>query len=151
MAYHTIILKNSEFCPQVEAKAAEAGIYPGHFLDWTSTGTLELQDESGTTGPKIVAVEDSLQGKKISDVYTSGRQVLARYAVPGTEVYAWLAKGHSVTIGDLLEFAGYEEPGCLGKAEYTSASKGAGVVAQALETIDNSSGSSGARIRVRMV
>lgn len=150
MAYKTIMLKGAEFCPQDEAKAHEA-LYPGHFVYWD--GDLEFAKiaESGVAQAKLIAIEDNMQGKKISDAYSAGDIVRARWCQPGTEVNAWLAKGHSVTQGDLLEFAGYEETGCLGKAEFHSASKGAGVVAVAKETVNNSAGSSAVRIKVQIV
>lgn len=151
MAYKTIILRNAEFCPKEEALAAEAGIYPGMFLDIDSNGKFELQDESETVGPLLVADVDTLQGKTVSDVYSNGYQVQARWVGIGAEVYAWVAPGHNVTKGNLMTFAGYESPGALGNAQQSSAQLGTGVHFKALEAKDNSSASAAARIRVQRI
>src|SRR5574343_243123 len=140
MAYKTIILKGMEYCPQEEAKAGEAGIYPGMFLKFQSDGDFELQDESETVGPLLIAVEDTLQGNLISTVYTSGYTVLARWLAIGTEFYGWLAPGANVSIGSQCTFAGYESPGALGNAQQSSANLGAGAYFVAKEAVDNSSG-----------
>lgn len=151
MAYKTIFLRNAEFCPREEAVAAEAGIYPGMFLDIDSNGKFELQDESETVGPLLVADVDALQGKTISDAYTVGTQVLARWVGIGAEIYAYVAPGHNVAKGALLTFAGYESPGALGNAQQSSAQLGTGVHFKALEAKDNSSASAAARIRVQRI
>ncbi len=150
MAYKTIILKNGEYCPQEEAVMHEAA-YPGHFVEFNADLEFAKVAESGAKNPLLVLIEDDLQGKKISEAYDSGSQARARWVQPGTEVYAWLAKGHSVTQGDRLELAGFEETGCVGAAEFHSSSKGVGVMAVAKETKDNSSGSSAVRIKIQII
>lgn len=149
MAYKTIILKGMEYCPPEEAKAGEAGIYPGMLLKFQSDGDFELQDESETVGPLLVAVEDTLQGKVIADVYTSGYAVLARWLAIGTEFYGWLAPGANVSIGSQCTFAGYESPGALGLAEKSSAQLGAGARFEAVEAVNNSAGLTAVRCRFR--
>lgn len=151
MAYKTIILRNQEFCPQEIAKAGEASIYPGMFLKFQADLDFELQDESETVGPLLVADVDTLQGNEIDDAYTNGEYMLARWVGLGAEVYAWVADGHNVARGAMLSFAGYEGPGCLGNAQQSSANLGAGVHFVALEAVDNSSGGAAARIRVQRI
>lgn len=146
-SYKTIFLKGQEFSPSEEAPAGESGIYPGMFLKFASDGDFELQDESEVPGPLLVAVEDDKEGGTIDTVYTSGRQVTARWVSIGAEVFAYLAPGHSVTKGtSLLSFAGYESPGALGAAEHTSADKGSGANFVAKETVNNSAGATAVRI-----
>ena len=149
--YKTIMVKGAEFALQDEAKAGEAGIYPGHFLKYQTDGDFELQDESETVGPALVAVEDTLQGKKISEAYTSGEQCLARWIPVGGEVFAWGAPGHSVARSALMTFAGYESPGALGNAQQSSANLGTGVMFMSLEAVDNSSGVVQVRILVKRI
>lgn len=146
-SYKTIFLKGQEFAPSEEAKAGEAGIYPGMFLKFQSDGDFELQDESETIGPLLVAVEDDMQGSTIDTVYTNGAQCLARWVPIGAEIFAYLAPGHSVTKGtSLLSFAGYESPGALGAAQQSSAQLGAGARFVAKETVNNSAGLTAVRI-----
>lgn len=159
MAYNIIMLKNCENNPSEERAAGEAGIKPGHFLEFTNTLTFNLQDESDTIGPKLMADIDPMRPASagsnttmaITDSYTNGDRVKAKWLLPGSVVYALLAKGHSVTKGDYLAFAGFEEPGCVGAVEYSSAVKGGGIIAMALETVNNSAGTSGARIMIQII
>lgn len=145
-SYKTIFLKGQEFSIMEEAKAGEAGIYPGMFLKFQSDGDFELQDESETIGPMLVAVEDDKEGKTVDDVYTSGRQCTARWVPVGAEVFAYLAPGHNASIGSYLSFAGYESPGALGVAQQTSAQLGAGANFVAKEAVNNSAGLTAVRI-----
>jgi hypothetical protein len=151
MAYKQIILRGQEFCPREEAPAGEAGIYPGMFLKFASDLDFEIQDESETVGPLLVADCDTLQGHEIDTVYTNGERVFARWVGLGAEVYAWVADGHNVSRGGYLTFAGYEGPGCLGNAQQSSAQLGAGVHFVALESVNNSAGGAAARIRVQRI
>jgi hypothetical protein len=135
MAYNQILLKGQEHAIHYDGIAGEAGIYPGCFLKFTSTAEqYDLQDESETIGPLLIAIEDALSSGLVTDVYTSGRHMRVVALHSGMVVYARLATGHTVSsIGTALSFAGYEVPGSLGLAEYSSAGKGA-VVGYALET-----------------
>jgi len=145
-SYKTIFLKGQEFSIMEEALAGEAGIYPGMFLKFQNDGDFELQDESETIGPMLIAVEDDKAGATLDTVYTSGTQVTARWVPVGAEVFAYLAPGHNVSIGSYLTFAGYESPGALGVAQQTSAQLGAGVHFVAKEAVNNSAGSTVTRI-----
>lgn len=151
-SYKTIMLKGQEFALSEEAKAGEAGIYPGHFLKFQSDGDFELQDEGDTIGPLLIAVEDDMQGATIDTVYTNGAQCLARWVPIGAEVFTWLAAGHSATKGtSLLAFAGYDTAGCLGVAQYSSGNLGAGARFVAKETVNNSEGLTAVRIVAQRV
>lgn len=145
MAYKTILLKNQEFCPQEESGAGEAGIYPGMLLEVATDGDFELQDESETIAPMLVAVEDTLQGKKISEAYSSGDRVLARWLSIGAEFYGWLAPGANVSIGSACSPAGYESPGAIGLAQQSSAQLGAPANFIAKQAVNNSAGSEAVR------
>ena len=138
MAYKTIILKGGDQTIQYEAKAGEASIYPGMFLKLQSDGDFELQDEGETIGPKLIAVEDALQGKTIEDAYTNTNQMLARYCPGGQLVYAYLAKNQTAVIGSFLTFS-YVDPGCVKVASQSSANLGAGVMGWAMEAVTTTS------------
>ena len=57
----------------------------------------------------MFALEDELQGKGIDDPYADGDRVQCWVAVRGEEVYAILADGENVAIGDFLESNGSGE------------------------------------------
>lgn len=150
-SYKTILLKGAEHCIRDEYDAGEAGIYPGMFLELASDGDVELQDESETIGPGLIAIEDSLQGSEVDTAYTSGYVVLCAWLQPGCEFWGWLAPGHNASVGSYLTFAGYESAGALGVAQQTSAQLGAGVVAIAKEAVNNSSGSAATRCLMQWI
>ena len=97
---------------------------------------------AGQPAQSLFAVEDELQGKEISDAYTTGTLIQANVFRKGDEVHALIADGEDIDIGDFLESAGdgtlqeWSEDSA-GAVEYPSS-----IVAQAIESCDMS-GSSG--------
>ena len=90
----------------------------------------------------MFALEDELQGKGINDNYSSGDLVSVWIPGRGDQVFAILADGENVAVGDLLESngAGYlrkHTAGSAGVVEFPLA-----VVGYATEAVDLS-GSSG--------
>jgi hypothetical protein len=102
---NTIKLKS--FVDITKEHTSGGTIYPGMLIALGSGDTVAAHAVAGGNArPVMFALEDSLQGKGIGDAYASGDKVQAWYPVPGEEVYAVLADGQSVVIGDLLESNG---------------------------------------------
>lgn len=151
MAKQTIKLK--KYVDIVNEYDAEAAITPGMLIELTSSGTVQANSSAGLACQKMFALEDELQGKTIADAYAADSPVQCWNTVPGEEVFAWLANGEDVAIGDLLVSDG------AGALKAMTADSSATVteetpIAVALEAVDMS-GSSGAdpsgRIKVRII
>lgn len=144
MSYNTIRLRAQN--PIRYEALATGAVTPGQLLELLLTG--HVQRHSGAAGKRetIFAMEDELQGKKITENYTTNTLVQYEVAQAGDEIYAILSDGENVVIGDYLESNG---DGDLQK--FTSGI----TVGVALEALDLS-GSSGVdpssrRIRIRVV
>lgn len=151
MAKQTIKLK--KYADIVNEYNAAAAITPGMLIELTSAGTVQANSAAGLACQKQFALEDELQGKTIADAYAVGAPVQCWNTIPGEEVYAWLADGEDVAIGDKLVSDG------AGKLKAMTEDSSAAVVEEtpiaiALEAVDMS-GSSGAdpsgRIKVRII
>ena len=142
MAKNTIKLK--KYLDVVnEFTATAVAITPGFFLELTSAGLVQAHSTEGGPVLPMVALEDELQGKGITDNYAVSAKIQVWTAVRGEEVYALLADGEDVAIGDFLISDGN---GRLKKYDGTTASDvefPQSLVAVALEAVDMS-GSSGA-------
>lgn len=152
MARKTIALKGAG----VRSEAlANAGITPGMLVELLSTGKIQKHGTAGGSGvEKAFALEDELQGKEITDAYTTN--TLVQYAIfsPGDVVNALLADGENAAIGSKLESNGD------GKLRVVDADTSAGtikvqsIVGVALEAVDMT-GSAGedptGRIAVRIL
>lgn len=142
MAKNTIKLK--KYLDVVnEFTATAVAITPGFFLELTSDGYVQAHSTEGGPVLPMVALEDELQGKGITDNYAVSAKIQVWTAVRGEEVYALLADGEDVAIGDFLISDGN---GRLKKYDGTTASDvefPQSIVAVALEAVDMS-GSSGA-------
>lgn len=141
MAYRTIEVK--KWVPKRDEKVAAGAITPGFLLELDSAGKVQAHSTAEGTAHKIFAVEDDLQGKEISQAYSTGDVVQVCYADAGDEIYALIADGEDIAIGDYLVSNG---DGYLKEAS-TADSAGvlappASVVAVALEALDMS-GSTG--------
>ena len=99
-------IKLKTYVDIVKEKVAAAAFYPGSLLYLNSSGTVAKHAAAGQPAAALFALEDSLQGKKISEAYAAADQVQVLFAVPGEEVYAILNDGQNVAIGDYLESAG---------------------------------------------
>jgi len=105
MGYNTITVKTNGYYMAEEA-IANAAITPGHLLDLMSTGKVRVHPTPGGNADKIFAIEDDMQGNGIDDAYAADDRVFYRAYQRGDEVYALLANGEDVSIGDYLESAG---------------------------------------------
>lgn len=160
MSFNTIKLK--KYSDVIEEIVAHAAITPGMLLELNSDEeVLAHSTAGGIAAPPMFALEDELQGNDIDDDFAAADPVQVWFPYRGDQVYAILADGESVVIGDFLvsDGNGFLEKltvGSAGTTEYPNA-----IVAVSLEAVDLS-GSSGEessgqkvglnrRIRVRVV
>lgn len=101
MAYNTITIDSNQ--PTKEG-IASGSIYPGMLLERTSTAdTVKAHSlDQQKVHANLVAVEDSLQGNDIDDVYATTKRIFFKAFLPGDVVYAYIAAGQNVSIGDKL-------------------------------------------------
>ena len=145
MAYYTTLLK--KLASKRIEKAAGGAITPGHLVKLNSSDQLVVHDSAGgLLTPKMIAFEDELQGKTITDAYASGNQVQAEILDPGDEVYAIIATSQTISIGDRLESAG---DGTLREYALASADDTSNIFGIAMEAVTTTS--STARCRVMVV
>lgn len=142
MAKNTIKLK--KYLDIIEERIAHETIKPGMLLMLNSDNEFAKHTPtSGVVAPPIFALEDELRGKGIDDSYVINDQVQGWIAQRGEQVYALLADGEAVVIGDRLASNGN---GYLKKHDADSLREDE-IVAIALEAVDLSS-SSGADTNV---
>jgi hypothetical protein len=92
---------------QLEEKLAGAsGIMPGMLVKTNSSDAVVVHATAGGYAERMFVAEDSLQGKTVDDVYTSGQPVRLLIMAPGSQVQALLEPGHSYAIGDKLQSNG---------------------------------------------
>lgn len=123
MAKNTIKIKS--LLNIQDEKVAAAGITPGHLIELTSAGKVQKHSTGGGQAFPMFALEDSYQGRGISDAYdaTTYKQVICWIPTRGDQVYAHISStSEDIVIGDFLESAG---DGTLRKYDIASS---AGVV-----------------------
>jgi len=134
MAKHTIKLK--KYSDVIEEYVAAGAITPGMLIELNSLGTVQYHSTEDGDALPMFALEDELQGEEIDDAFAALDRVQCWIPYRGDQVYAGLADGESVVIGDFLTSKG---DGWLkkhvvtseGELEYPNA-----VVAIALEALD---------------
>lgn len=151
---NTIALKGQGIRKERVA-AAGSTIFPGDLVDINSSGEVLEHATAGGNALPAFAVENEVVGQEISEVYLAGDNVLYEVFHTGCEVYAWLAAGQDVAVGALLESA---TAGALRAHTPIAIDEGGavnhgtvyfrGVVARALEAVDNDPGSGGAPVRI---
>jgi len=88
-------------------RVAAGTITPGMLLEYTSASKVQAHSTAGGNClPRAFALEDELQGNGIDDNYSADDQVACWITQPGEQVYAILADGENVSIGDALESNG---------------------------------------------
>jgi hypothetical protein len=146
---HTIILKGSGL--QKEAPAGAATIVPGNLVKLQSNGTVLNHGTAAANAAKAFAKENEVIGKDIDTAYASGDNVIYEVCHSGMEVYTFVAANAAAILrGDYLESDGL---GGLRKSVVNAAvadTNRAGIVAVAIESLDNSAVASRARIRVEV-
>lgn len=152
-----IELKKSEGTRYEEGFAGEA-ITPGMLLERVSRYSdpnavasetidkVQKHSTSGGRGEVMVALEDALQGKTISDAYAADNPVSMIMALPGDELFLFLAAEENISDGDLLV--------SNGDGHFKGVTAGTGdsewVFAEALEDLDLT-GASAAHIKARIL
>jgi hypothetical protein len=149
-AHNTIVIKGKGI--RKEFKAGEANIMPGHILRLNSSGNVIRHNVAAGNAIRMVAVENEVVGKEITEAYANGDNVLCEHLPSGAEINALVAAAApAILIGDFLECAA---DGTLRKvvtAAATADTQRSGVIAVALEAVDNSGGGSAVRIRAALL
>jgi len=101
MSANTIMLDRDGYRRE-EALATAAVVKPGYLLEKTSAGKVKAHATAAGWSQRLVAIEDDLQGKTVSDAYSAS--ALIQYAVvsPGTLCQLMLKSGQNISIGDKL-------------------------------------------------
>ena len=104
MAYRTISIDTDA---RDKEGIASGAITPGHLLERTSTAdTVKVHATAGGKAQRLFAIEDEHQGKEIGDAYVSAQRTFFKTFQPGDRVYALIANGEAIAIGDWLVSAG---------------------------------------------
>lgn len=150
MAPKTIKLK--KYSDVIEELVANAAITPGHLVEEMTTGKVRKHATADGNAIPMFALENELEGKGIDDAYAADDRVQCWIAGRGDQVYAWLADGQNVSIGNFLVSNG---DGTLKKLVVTSAGvveQPLQVVAVAVEAVNTTTSALGvSRIKVRVV
>ncbi len=100
------ILLKGNYGRREEAVAGAAGLYPGMLVKLNSSGQVVVHDDEGGFAERCFVLEDVLQGKTKSDVYTINDIVSLHLALPGDEVQGLIEDGQNISVGDQLISAG---------------------------------------------
>lgn len=98
--YRTIKIK--KYSDVIEEYKAAAALTPGMLLELTSSGTVRKHASANTFAFPMFALEDELQGKSIDQDYAANDQVQCWIPYRGDIVYAIIADGQNITVGDPL-------------------------------------------------
>lgn len=137
-------IKLKKYVDIVNEYVAAEEILPGSLVTLNSDDEVELHATAGEV-ERMFALEDELQGRTIENAYQVGDPVQCWVATPGEEVYALLADGQDVAIGDHLQSAG---DGTL--AAVTTGTPIAVVIVEAVD-LSASSNTTAGRVKVRML
>jgi hypothetical protein len=169
MKYNTIKIK--KYSDVIEEYEAYAAIAPGELVQIYSADdaktTVKPHATAAGNAVPMFALEDELQGRGIADTYAAGDRVQVWIPGRGDIVYAILANGQHIEIGDWLESNGdgYLQKHVADVGDSTVGTVQKAIIGQALESKDLSAGSdqsvvesagdaglgASARIRVRIV
>lgn len=172
MSADTVLLHGPEDENEVVKEGeADATITPGEVLDLTGLGTGGAADQrrfqlNSTDGvrARYVALEQSYAGRGIDDDYSDGDALVYAVLAPGMEIRTFVFDGASaggtapdvssnanISPGDfLVAYSGGGDNGTLRKYDSANDSHG-DIVAVATEAVDNSGGTSPARINAEVV
>lgn len=129
---------------QVSDLAANETITPGMLVErYVASSKNRWKKHATAAGPcHAFATEQSMTNKGITDDYATNDLMEVTIGAPGTSFYGIIGSGVSVTYGSKLESAGN------GKLRAWTSSPTPFV---ATEAVDNSAGSTDARIRVEVL
>jgi len=169
----TILLEGDDDSYQRSNAEADGTITPGQIAEVTGVDTsaandVELVQRYSTSAEKCslrVALELAKTGKTIDDDYADGDYFEYRVFEPGDEFYglvfdgdnaagtgADLSANANISQGDrLVVYAGAGENGNLRNLDTGNGDAEGAAIVEALEDVDNSSGSTPARIRVKVI
>ena len=104
MAYKTIsVIADGAIAKEATASGS---ITPGMLIEKITSGSVRAHGSAGCDAQRAFAVEDDLQGKEISEAYSTGNKVLYKVFQRGNEVNARLTTSQTIGIGDMLESNG---------------------------------------------
>lgn len=136
----------------LDTRKAAGTISPGDLIEVNSDGNVVRHSTAAGNALKAFAIENTAFNKNLSDDYSTNDQVKVIYAWTGCKVSALVAaSATSIDEGDYLESAGDGTLRKLSTDAATDDTQRASVVAVAEEAVDNSSGSSKARIKVTVL
>lgn len=101
------VIKVKSYLNIDDEKEVAAAVTPGHLIERTSADKVQKHATAGGPVFPMFALEDSFQGRKITDAYDTTTYKRAPIWIPtrGDQVYAHITV-EDVDIGDLLESAG---------------------------------------------
>lgn len=144
MGYNTIKIK--KYLDIVEEYVAVAAITPGMLIELTSAGKVQAHSTAGGSALPMFALENDLEGEDILDNFAADDRVQCWIPTRGDIVYAIVADGEDIDIGDFLESNGdgmlREYNADVVSSEYTYTDYASQIIGVALEDVDLS-GSSG--------
>lgn len=155
MAKKTIKIK--DYSKINEEYIASAAITPGHLVELDTATKVKVHASAGETVLPMIALEDELQGKSITDAYSANTPVQVWIPNRGDIAYMLVKDGENISVGDFLE------SGANGTVQkYTAQVETSGadtffpnnVVGVALEAVDMSGSSAedpSGRIQVRII
>lgn len=145
----TILLKGDGIYKE---GVAAAGITPGHLVERASAGTIQVHSTAAGNAVPMFAKENDVIGNEITEAYVATDQVQMVIPQRGSEIYALVAAGAAaIVIGNYLESAGDGTLRLTATNAATANTLRAGIVARALEAVDNSGGGSAVRIKVEIL
>src|SRR4030042_88936 len=98
MSYETVKLK--KYLDIIEEYEADAAITPGMLIELNSDEEVKAHATAGGNVLPMFALEDELQGHGLEDQFAAGDMVQCWIPNRGEVVYAILADGQNVAIGD---------------------------------------------------
>lgn len=131
-----------------EEGLASGTVKPGHLVELTTATaqTFKAHATEGGFAERAFAIEDALQGKTISDSYSTTTLVQVALVVPGAVVQAYLKSGKSCSVGTELISAG--DGTLIPYADAASETTVEQIVGRALEAKTTVSGDTLIRVRV---
>lgn len=146
MAIKKILIKGTPLRDEAPALGA---ITPGHLVE-RGTGGVQVHSTAAGNAARVVALERAMTGDGIDVAYATGDEVLLAYLRPGDMFNGLVAAGASaIADGNYLESAGDGTLRVVSTSAATADTERAGIVAQAMEAVDNSGGGSAVRIKAR--
>ena len=104
----TIVLKGNGYGHHDEG-VADAAISPGESIQLASDGKYDPNPATkaeSIKGDLLIATEDGLQGKTVSDAYASGDKVFFYIPCCGDHVNVLVKSGEDIAVGDKLNVEG---------------------------------------------